>query len=240
MSQESRPSEERDPEVGRRDVLRLLGGGFGLAAIAGCSTRSLTSRIPDPDYPGRTTTLASESVLPLEKTSVGPQGIKNVVARTSWTPSTPIYRSMDQMTPVRNITVHHDGMTKFTTGNILATKSRLETIRKAHRNRGWGDIGYHFAIDPSGRVWACRPLSWQGAHVKDFNEGNIGIVVLGNYDLQRPNNVQLSALKSHISTLRNAYRVSSRNVRSHRQCPGARTACPGRYLQPYISKVKGA
>ena len=184
--------------------------------------------------------LASESVLPLKQAQAGTQGIGNVVARTSWTKASPIYQSMDRMTPVRNITVHHDGMTKFSSGNVAATKSRLETIRRAHRNRGWGDIGYHFAVDPTGRVWACRPLSWQGAHVKDFNEGNIGIVVLGNYDIQRPNNAQLTALKSQIATLRKAYRVSSGNVRSHRQCPGARTACPGRYLQPYMSKVKGA
>jgi len=240
MSQESRASEDGNPEVGRRQILRLLGGGLGLAAITGCTSRSLTSRIPDPDYPGRTGMLASESVLPLQKAPVGPKGMQNVVTRMNWTQASPVYRSMDRMTPVRNITVHHDGMTKFSSGSVVATKSRLETIRRAHRNRGWGDIGYHFAVDPNGRIWACRPLHWQGAHVKDFNEGNIGIVVLGNYDIQRPNNAQLTALKTHIGSLRKAYRVSSSNVRSHRQCPGARTACPGRYLQPYITKVKGA
>ena len=29
------------------------------------------------------------------------------------------------------------------------------------------DVGYHYAVDRAGRVWECRPLTWQGAHVRN-------------------------------------------------------------------------
>ena len=75
-------------------------------------------------------------------------------------------------------------------------------IRRGHVNHnGWADIGYHFAVDRAGRVWSCRPLVWQGAHVKDRNEGNIGVLVLGNFEIERPTSAQLNALAIHLKTL---------------------------------------
>jgi hypothetical protein len=34
------------------------------------------------------------------------------------------------------------------------------------------DIGYHYTIDPTGRIWEGRPVQYQGAHVKMNNEHN--------------------------------------------------------------------
>jgi len=35
-------------------------------------------------------------------------------------------------------------------------------IQRDHMDaKGWGDIGYHFRIDPSGRVLEGRELLWQ-------------------------------------------------------------------------------
>ena len=55
-------------------------------------------------------------------------------------------------TPVRYITVHHDGMDPFFDTNKRAVAAHLETIRRLHRRKGWGDIGYHFAVDRAGLV----------------------------------------------------------------------------------------
>jgi len=121
-------------------------------------------------------------------------------------------------------------MNVFKATSKRAAQDRLELIRTAHRNKGWGDIGYHYAIDPAGRIHECRPVTWQGAHVKDCNEGNIGIVVLGNYEDQRPNLAQLRALRKHLDQLEKIYSIPRRKVRGHKDWPPASTACPGRHL----------
>lgn len=141
------------------------------------------------------------------------------------------------VTPIRHITVHHDGMAAFAASDAVSTAQRIDAIRKAHRNNGWGDIGYHYIIDRAGRVWEGRPLSYQGAHVKDYNEANIGVVVLGNFDEQGPTDIQCRALAAHLSALMSAYNVPLRSVKTHQEWP-SRTACPGRALQRYMNYAR--
>lgn len=140
------------------------------------------------------------------------------------------------MTQITRITVHHDGMTEFTATDESAVASRLESIRAAHRSRRWADIGYHYAIDPSGRVWACRPRDLQGAHVRDQNPGNIGIVVLGNFERQRPSRATLASLDAFIADEMRRSNVSIRNVHTHQELSA--TACPGRNLQVYMNSTR--
>ena len=88
---------------------------------------------------------------------------------------------MNPMKLARYITISPwTEMTSFTSTSKSATAARLETIRKAHLRRDggrWGDIGYHYAIDPAGRLWEGRSLKWQGAHVKSKERRkNIGVV----------------------------------------------------------------
>ena len=93
---------------------------------------------------------------------------------------------MDRQQPIRYITVHHDAHYSDIT-DYTSVAQRLEAIRRYHREtREWGDIGYHYAVDRAGRVWETRPIDWQGAHVRDHNEGNIGVMALGNFDEQPP------------------------------------------------------
>jgi len=157
-----------------------------------------------------------------------------VISRANWASGPPVPALMDRMKPVRYITVHHDGMQPFYGDSRQAAASRLDAIRRAHRGmpQPWGDIGYHYAVDRGGRVWACRPVSYQGAHVKNHNEGNIGIVCLGNFERQSPTPAQAQALRTHLAVLMTQYSVSARSVRTHREW--APTLCPGRNLQPHV------
>lgn len=139
---------------------------------------------------------------------------------------------MDRMLPVQYVTVHHDGMDPFYGTDARSTAARLEAIRRAHRNKGWGDIGYHFAVDREGRVWEGRPLAWQGAHVKNHNEGNIGVVALGNFDRQTPTPAQLQALNRIVSHLLRRYNVPLARLKTHQEWSA--TACPGINLQRYM------
>lgn len=140
------------------------------------------------------------------------------------------------MLPVNRVTIHHDGMDTFTSRSQGDAAARLERIRLAHRAKNWGDIGYHYLIDPAGRVWEGRPLSWQGAHVGGQNPGNLGICVMGNYEDQYPNDLQLEAVERFVSSQMRQYRVPVSRVYTHQEL--AATACPGRNLQPRLVSIR--
>lgn len=46
----------------------------------------------------------------------------------------------------------------------------------------FSDVGYHFLIGQSGRIYEGRPLPVQGAHTLGLNKENIGIAFIGCYD----------------------------------------------------------
>lgn len=162
----------------------------------------------------------------------------SVIPRNAWTRGGPDKGEINPMLPVHWITIHHDGMDSFIATDYASCASRIELIRMGHRGKGWADIGYHFVIDRSGRVWEGRELCWQGAHVKNHNEGNIGILCLGNFDLQKPSAAQLAMLERHTRLVMKQYRLSPASVRSHREWPAAATACPGRHLQAKVGTIR--
>ncbi len=162
----------------------------------------------------------------------------SVLSRVSWARGEPVPARMDRMTPIRHITVHHGGMDPFFAVNRVTVAAHLEVIRQLHRGKGWGDIGYHFAVDRAGRVWEARSLVYQGAHVKDHNPGNIGVVVLGNFELQAPTEAQLVSVRSHLSALMRAYGVPVSRVHTHQEWDGAATACPGGRLQHFLERLR--
>jgi hypothetical protein len=216
------------PGTSRRAFVALL----GLAALAGCAkSKPLAQAVPSPDW-------ASNKPQPVQsaKSNLASGRINGMINRGHWAKGNPVPSLMNNMTPPRYVTIHHDGMDAFHAADPASAQSRLETIRRAHRGRGWGDIGYHFAIDPAGRVWSCRPLTYQGAHVKNHNPGNIGIVVLGNYDLQQVNSSQRARLNQFLGEILRNYRMSMGQVRTHQEW--AATRCPGTSLQAYMSSMR--
>tara|TARA_R110000772_G_scaffold156700_1_gene267886 strand:+ start:3607 stop:4050 length:444 start_codon:yes stop_codon:yes gene_type:complete len=60
----------------------------------------------------------------------------------------------------------------------------FEDCRAYHISKGWSDIGYHFYIEKSGTIHKGRPLNCNGAHVRGFNNGTIGICTEGGLDEQ--------------------------------------------------------
>jgi len=162
----------------------------------------------------------------------------HAIPRSQWAAGQPNPKKMYKMGRVERLTIHHEGSPKpVTFTDLRSTRARLEAIRRYHTGkRGWGDIGYHYMIDRSGRVWEGRPVMYQGAHVRKHNENNIGIMVLGNFEKQAPSDAQLAAVQTTVASLRRQYRVDMKNVRSHREWVA--TTCPGRYLQPRFAAMR--
>ncbi len=173
--------------------------------------------------------------------NAAPSPFPGVQPRAAWAQGPPDFSVMNPMLPIRYVTVHHDGLDRLETGTSRPEMaSRIDLYRVGHRSKGWGDIGYHFVIDRAGVIWEGRNLKWQGAHVKDRNEGNIGILVMGNFEIQQPTPAQLASLRTHLRAVCTYYSVPSTRVFSHREWPGAQTLCPGENLQRQFVKLRSS
>jgi len=163
-----------------------------------------------------------------------------VVPRTDWTTARPNLKQIALMDGIARITVHHTAG-QMQTDAWRPTAGELEAIREFHsgaesKDRHWADIAYHFAVDRAGRVWQARPLAYQGAHVKGHNEHNLGIVLLGNFEVQSPAAAQLTALSLFVGFLRTLYNVPLGQVFTHGEL--GMTSCPGKSLQAFMDRAR--
>jgi hypothetical protein len=202
----------------RRNALML-----GLGAIVVSLFPSIASAIPRKTL--RPTTIldaiASEMTL---------------IRRSSWDRTPPNRNRLNPSGRYSRITVHHEGTDPFYATSHTYVARELQTVLYAHRSRRYGDIAYHLAVDYVGRVWEGRSLCYEGAHVLSNNEGNIGIVLLGNFERQRPSHSQLTAMNDLILALRRTCGIRSSRIYGHRDL--SPSACPGRQLYPYVAQLR--
>ena len=107
----------------------------------------------------------------------------------------------------------------------------VESIHADHLRRGWWGIGYHYYIRRDGSVWRGRPERWCGSHAgasNGYNAHSIGVCLEGNFERERPAEIQLDALRELLADLMGRYEI--REVRLHREI--AATACPGKNFPP--------
>jgi hypothetical protein len=222
------------------------GAAAALGGLAGCENAKNLSKLPDPLGPpnGKSMTPDSELApptplqpLPPPVTRVEPSNTYGILPRSLWAKSGPDLGRVDPMNGVRLITFHHSGDPKvFTATDFGETAQHLEYVREYHRSRNFQDIGYHFAIDRAGRVWQLRSLKYQGQHVRYNNEHNIGVVVLGNFDMQVMSQAQKDKVKMFGSLLRKQYQLPISRVYTHQEIVS--TECPGDAMQPYMISIR--
>jgi len=136
----------------------------------------------------------------------------------------------------RHIVIHHSA----------TERGSAAVFDRAHRKRGWDELGYHFVIDnghggPDGRIevgsrW--RSQKW-GAHTggtpgNEYNEHGIGICLVGNFQNHAPTPKQLASLRRLVGHLAAECGIPPGRIIGHRDAPNARTACPGHKLHRYI------
>jgi N-acetylmuramoyl-L-alanine amidase len=123
-------------------------------------------------------------------------------------------------------------------------------LDESHKNRGWKSLGYHFIINngtqgkPAGHLETS--LRWlhqeNGAHCKasNMNRKGIGIAIVGNYSNEKPDQKQLDTLVYTVNLLKRYYNIPTRNIMGHRDVPGAKTECPGKYFpwQTFINRLE--
>lgn len=166
-----------------------------------------------------------------------------VIARKEWGSMPAHPENMDKNSGGwKRITVHHsaDRDPPPLDGTVAASAAAVRSIQKAHvegKDTHYGDIGYHFVIDPYGKVFQGRELKYQGAHASgDNNVQNIGVCLIGNFDNERPTEAALAALRKMLDELRSDYKIARSSVYTHKDLKS--TDCPGRYLAPWVAKYR--
>lgn len=159
------------------------------------------------------------------------------VSRAQWGARPPVPSLLTpNRTPWNRVTVHHSAeYAGLLRGRGAAeTAHALQGIQRYHmQDKGYGDIAYHFLIDPSGRVFEGRTLQWQGAHAGGSNNiGNIGVCLLGDFELEAPTGAALASLQSLLADLRGRFRIAANRVVGHGELKT--TACPGRHLRSWL------
>ncbi len=156
--------------------------------------------------------------------------------RSAWSAQVIDNSNIDPMVkPIYRITVHHSGDASDATGD---PEAHLRQFERAHKDKGWACIGYHFVIARDGTVFEARPIKYQGAHATgDNNIGNIGICLLGNFDERPIPPAQRKSLELTVDRLRKQYRIKPNELFGHRDFKT--TDCPGRYAMQWVESYKG-
>lgn len=125
-----------------------------------------------------------------------------------------------------NIIIHHS-LTKD--GQTVSWNA----IRRYHIHKlGWIGIGYHFGIELINghfEVLMGRMMNVEGAHCRGggMNHKSWGICMVGNFDIVKPENVQVAVLKNLVKSLMEIGDIPIENIYPHRYFAPHKT-CPGR------------
>ncbi len=135
-----------------------------------------------------------------------------VVTRCEWSADESMMTWAPEYHPTQKLTVHH-------TATINDDGNAAATVRAIYRyqavDRGFGDIGYQYLIDESGRVYEGRYSGTDSypahgakggnvvtaAHVGGFNSGNTGIALLGTLTSREPAPAARGALEDLLGEL---------------------------------------
>ena len=118
---------------------------------------------------------------------------------------------------IKYIIIHHSAVSRE------KNSEQFEAINNYHRRKGWGMIGYHFLIEPNGRIRVGRSESQSGAHCIGRNYDSLGICLTGNFDIESPTKEQEKSLEILLRDLCEAYpkaEISYHRDFANKTCPG--------------------
>ena len=137
----------------------------------------------------------------------------------------------------RHIVVHHSA-------SVVGSASIFD---KAHKERGWDGLGYHFVIgngSASGDGEVEVGYRWKrqqaGAHAgnAEYNQAGIGICLVGDFEHGgRPSARQMASLRALVRFLQVKTGVPTSEVVGHGNVPGKSTECPGKNLDLFAFRA---
>ena len=159
--------------------------------------------------------------------------------RNQWSARPVRKASVNPMTRPFRITVHHTAdQNNLSSIGKSDPQEYLQILQRYCQNTlDWGDIGYHYLISKDGRIWEGRPMRYQGAHAGNstLNRGNIGVALIGNFDLGKPSTAQIRSLQNLLGGLCDIYKISPEKIYGHGDLKT--TGCPGRHLSEILREL---
>lgn len=154
------------------------------------------------------------------------------------------------------ITIHHAGEKWTAKSDAVKFLCDLQSWGQSPpdppRKAVWPDLPYHYLIAPDGRIFGGRPVEYAGETNTRFDvAGNIGVELMGDFEVQRPSPAQLRSLVRLVAWLSRRYGIGLDHVRGHMEAlePAAKddpvcradpsrsecvTDCPGRDVDRYL------
>jgi N-acetylmuramoyl-L-alanine amidase/Mannosyl-glycoprotein endo-beta-N-acetylglucosaminidase len=122
--------------------------------------------------------IASEQERAEIELDVKPSEELEILPRGSW--GARAAKPLPDLINPKRITVHHTFAPAEPAIGQAAESRRMRQIQNAHMDgRGWSDIGYHYMIMASGRIYQGRPERKRGSH--DVINDGLGICFDGDY-----------------------------------------------------------
>lgn len=136
---------------------------------------------------------------------------------------------------IKHVVIHH-AAAGTQDGDLPYYRKFIDSVDSYHRNKHkWRRIGYHYVIDPLGNCYKCNPYLTVTNHAKGGNTNGIGVMLIGNYELEPPSAAALATARQLVQELK-AGIPSLESVRGHRDVPGSSTACPGKLMTAAMIK----
>ncbi|MDZ4216812.1 MAG: N-acetylmuramoyl-L-alanine amidase [Candidatus Gracilibacteria bacterium] len=168
---------------------------------------------------------------------------------------------------VKKIVIHHtaEHVKDVNSDERIDSRDYPLTVRAIYvyhtKSRGWGDIGYHYLVDPDGNVYEGRAggLNVVAAHVLCQNTSTVGVSVMGNFVEQGVPQKTFEGLVQIVRYLTDVYHINPLgkssfrgsiipNIVTHAEMgevtkgfigQGA-TACPGTHLKEEMPGLRVA
>jgi hypothetical protein len=199
-------------------------------------------------------TSVAASITPVSTGDVVPTGTPIVIHTPITAPSLihhdawarPVLTKEFKQHTLQLITLHHEGV--YFDGKKESARAYLRSVQRWGQNsRGWADIPYHFIIDLEGRIFEGRPL-WAKGDTNTLYDltGHALIAVLGDYNIQMPNQQQLDIIIWVMAWIAQDYNIKVENIRGHKDYipvnekgehidKNVKITCPGDHLYTYLS-----
>ena len=142
-------------------------------------------------------------------------GSLEIVSRTDWgCPDGEGSRWTPAITTVTHAIVHHTAGANA----VPDWAAEVRNIWQFHTvDRGWGDIGYNFLIDPNGVVYEGRAGGDGsiGAHFSCRNTNTAGVSLLGTYSTTPPTAAALASLRAILRELTSRFGLDPMSISVH-------------------------
>jgi hypothetical protein len=155
---------------------------------------------------------------------------------------------LEYMNDPKMIVIHHTASVNNLDNPKLAMQN-LYTFHTKSTGRGWGDVGYHYIIDPQGNIYSGRfgGDTVVAGHAHGVNRVAIGIAIMGDYDKKEIPTEALRSVLNLTNYLREKHEIDTSghtehegntysNISGHRD--SSSTTCPGAFLYQKLEGMK--